>query len=211
MNTEGGLIRLYSKNPFDYQGTDVNLSLGTHFWRKAEVAHYGKVSDKFAFSLAGFYDGQNGFLKNACDNSRADDFNEAGGKARLMFRPMSRLSLDVIADYQYVNQHAFPYGLLDRESGETADYNTNLRNSYRRNLLNTGLNINYRGNGYELTSSTSYQYLRDYMLMDIDYSPRDVNWLEQHQLKNGLTQELALKGQTGLWHWTLGMFGSTNG
>ena len=208
MNTEGGLIRLYSKNPFDYQGTDVNLSLGTHFWRKAEVAHYGKVSDKFAFSLAGFYDGQNGFLKNAYDNSRADDFNEAGGKARLMFRPTSRLSLDVIADYQYVNQHAFPYGLLDRESGETADYNTNLRNSYRRNLLNTGLNINYRGNGYELTSSTSYQYLRDYMLMDIDYSPRDVNWLEQHQLKNGLTQELALKGQTGLWHWTLGMFGS---
>ena len=26
MNTEGGLIRIYSKNPFDYQGTDLNLS-----------------------------------------------------------------------------------------------------------------------------------------------------------------------------------------
>ena len=25
MNTEGGLIRLYSKNPFEYQGTDLKL------------------------------------------------------------------------------------------------------------------------------------------------------------------------------------------
>lgn len=27
MNTEGGLVRLYTHNPFEYQGTDVNLAL----------------------------------------------------------------------------------------------------------------------------------------------------------------------------------------
>lgn len=208
MNTEGGLIRIFSKNPFSYQGTDLNFSIGTHFWRKAEVAHYQRLSDKVAFSLAGFYDGQNGFLKNAYDNSRADNFDEAGGKMRFMYRPTNRLSVDVLADYQYVKQNAFPYGLMDAVTGETADYNTNLHNRYRRNLLNTGFNLLYHGNGYDLSSSTSYQYLRDYMLMDIDYSPRDVNWLEQHQLKNGLTQEVALKGKTGIWHWTNGLFGS---
>ena len=29
MNTEGGLIRMYTKNPFDVQGTDVKISLGS--------------------------------------------------------------------------------------------------------------------------------------------------------------------------------------
>ena len=62
MNTEGGLMRVYSKNPFQYQGTDVRLSFGTRMYRNAEVAHYNKVNDRFAFSVAGFYSGQNGFF-----------------------------------------------------------------------------------------------------------------------------------------------------
>ncbi|MBQ7717644.1 MAG: Plug domain-containing protein, partial [Prevotella sp.] len=32
-NTEGGLVRMYSRNPMSYQGTDVNLSIGTAFYR----------------------------------------------------------------------------------------------------------------------------------------------------------------------------------
>ena len=208
MNTEGGLIRLYSKNPFDYQGTDITLSVGTRFWRKAEVSHHQRVGSKFAFSLAGFYDGQNGFNKNAFDGGRVDDFNEAGSKVRFLFRPTARLSMELSADYQYVNQHAFPYGLLSLESGGTAPVSTNEKGQYRRNMLNTGFHLNYRGKGYDFTSTTTYQYLKDFMLMDIDYSPADVNWLEQRQLKNGLTQEFAFKGSKGIWHWTTGLFGS---
>ena len=30
-NTEGGLIRMYSRNPMNYQGTDLNLSVGNGF------------------------------------------------------------------------------------------------------------------------------------------------------------------------------------
>lgn len=61
MNTEGGLIRLFTRNPFYYQGTDLRLSLATKFGRKAEVSHYARVNDRFAYSLSGFYNGTNGF------------------------------------------------------------------------------------------------------------------------------------------------------
>lgn len=108
VNTEGGLIRLYSKNPFQYQGTDVKLSIGSRLWRKAEISHYEKINDKVAFSLAGFYDGQNGFFHNQYDGTRADKMNEFGAKGRLKWKPTSRLSLDLIADYQYVHQNGFP-------------------------------------------------------------------------------------------------------
>lgn len=209
MNTEGGLIRLYSKNPFDYQGTDVTLSVGSRFWRKAEVGHFQKVNDRFAFSLAGFYDGQNGFNKNAYDSSRADNFDEAGGRVRLLFRPTTRLQMDLMADYQYVNQHGFPYGALDIDHQEIEPVCTNVPGLYRRNMLNTAFNLNYTGRWFDFTSTTSYQYLKDYMLMDIDYSPSDKTWLEQRELKNGLTQELVFKGnRSSAWHWTTGVFGS---
>lgn len=37
-----------------YQGTDIHLGLGTHFQRDFEAAHYGKLGDNAAFSIAGF-------------------------------------------------------------------------------------------------------------------------------------------------------------
>ena len=118
VNTEGGLVRQYTKNPMNYQGTNVKLGIGTHFYRKAEVAHYAKLGDKLALSVAAFYDGTNGFWKNARTGERADDMNEAGGRLRLVYQPTDRLSFDWMTDYQYVRQKAYPYGVLDIESGK---------------------------------------------------------------------------------------------
>ncbi len=209
MNTEGGLIRMYTKNPFDVQGTDVKISLGSHFWRKTEVSHYQKVNNRFAFSLAGFYDGQNGFFKNTYDGSRADDFNEAGARARFLFRPNDRLQMEWVNDYQYVNQHGFPYGLLNIDTQTAEAPQMNVPGLYRRNLLNTGFHLNYTGRCFDFTSTTTYQFQKDYMQMDVDYTALDKTWIEQRQLKNGLTQEFVLKSRDSrFWHWTSGVFGS---
>lgn len=208
-NTEGGLIRLYSKNPFDYQGTDINLGIGTHFYRNTEFAHYNKISDSFAFSISGFYDGQNGFFKNTFNGERADKMNEAGGRLRMIFKPISRLTMDFIADYQYVRQNGFPYGEIDETTGNTMSPNTNYEGNYRRNMLNIGLNLKYAANGFDIYSTSSWQYLKDYMLMDIDYLPIDYMHMEQRQFQNALTQEFSLKSNNASrWHWTFGVFGS---
>ncbi len=209
MNTEGGLVRIYSKNPFQYQGTNINLSLGSHMYRKAEAAHYHKVNDKFAFSLAGFYGGQNGFFWNETTGNRADKYNEAGGKLRLLWRPTERLSFDFLADYQWGDQNAFPYGLMDAETGKVANVATTIDGKYRRSMLNTGLKMKYDAKAFELYSTTSYQYLDDYMLMDIDYLSKPNMRMEENQLQNGLLEEIVFKGKTtGIWHWTAGIYGS---
>ncbi len=210
INTEGGLIRQYTKNPMRYQGTDINLGVGTRFYRNVEVSHYNKVSDKLAFSVAGFYNGTNGFWKNALTGERADDMNEAGGRLRLVYQPTKRLSFDWIADYQYVRQKAYPYGVLEPESGEVlTDPDQDAQGRYKRNMLNTGLAIKYHGNGFDLQSNTSYQFLRDNLLMDNDYSAIDFIVVDQYQLSNALTQELTAKSHNNSWwHWTAGVFGS---
>lgn len=60
-NTEGGLVKMYSRNPFNYQGSDIRLSYGSKYFRNVEAAHYQKFNEHIALSLAGFYEGQNGF------------------------------------------------------------------------------------------------------------------------------------------------------
>ena len=197
MNTEGGLIRLYSRNPFQYQGTDVKLSIGTKLYRQIEASHYEKLNDKMAFSVAGFYGGQNGFFRNQYDGSHADLINEFGGKGRFLWRPTDRLNFDFIANYQYTRQNGFPYGQVVTEDElssatitsplyglkvGTQSPNQNRQGNYRRNIINTGLGIKYTGNGFDINSMTSWQFLRDYMLMDIDYRPQDFMHLTQRQL-----------------------------
>jgi len=209
MNTEGGLVRMYSKSPMRHHGTDIILGAGSHFYRNVELAHYNKVRDDLAFSLAGFYSGQNGFFRNSVTGERSDRYNEAGGKMRVIYNPSERLSFDYIADYQYVRQNGFPYGELDLSSMEVAPTATNRQGNYRRNMLNTGLNLKYEADDFVFNSTTSYQYLKDYMMMDQDYTQQDFMHLEQRQFQNALTQEFSFRSRgQRRWQWTAGAYGS---
>lgn len=204
-NTEGGLVRLYTRSPLKYQGTDVKLSGGTALYRSAEVSHHQKLGQKSGLSLAAFYQGQDGFFENYTTGDKADQMNEAGAKARLQWQPTDRLQLSLLADYQWVKQNAFPYGQLDLQSGKAAEPSTNRQGDYRRHMLTTGLDLHYLGDNAEVGYVASWQYLNDDMLMDIDYRPLDYMHLEQSQLQNALTQELTVKNRTtGPWHWTTG-------
>lgn len=208
-NTEGGLVRMYSRNPMTYQGTDIELGVGTAFYRNAEISHYSKLSDKLGMSLAAFYNGQDGFFKNQTTGDHADSYNEAGGKVRLVYSPSERWNVSFIADYQYVKQNGFPYGILDQGTGKAEDPSTNRQGCYRRNLFNTALGLDFRGNYFDFNSTTSYQFFKDYMLMDIDYLPTDFMHMEESQFQNAFTQEFALKGNRhSRYHWTVGAFGS---
>lgn len=209
LNTEGGMIRMYSKSPFNYEGTDVALGWGTRWYRNVQVEHYARMGNRLAVSLAGFYNGQNGFFRNRTTGERADRYNEGGGKMRLAYSDHRRWTADLIADYQYVRQNGFPYGVMDFSTGETADPATNHQGNYRRNMLNSALSLKFAGNCFDFFSTTSYQHLKDYMMMDIDYLPADLMHMEQRQLQNFISQELVLKSnKPGCWQWTTGAFGS---
>ena len=207
MNSEGGLVRIYSKDPMRYQGTDIVLGVGNHFQRKAEVAHFHRPSENFAFSVAGFYQGQDGFFDNTNLNEKNDKGNEAGAKVRLMWQMTSRLKADLTADYQFTKENAFPYGLYDIANDEVALPATTFMNTYRRQMLNTGLNLTYELDRLRIASTTSYQHLYDYMDMDQDYTPADRMALMQHQKMNALTEELAVRTHdNSRWQWTTGIF-----
>jgi len=210
MNTEGGLVRLFTKNPMNYQGTDLHLSYGTYNRRNIDITHYHRPSERFAFSAGAFYNARDGYFDNTnLQLTKADKRSEAGGRMRFVFDPTSRLRLDLTADYQYSDEKGFPYGLYDTESGTVEEPSTTFLHTYRRHLLNTGLNIGYTTPTLTVSSTTSWQYLNDKLHMDIDYMPADYMSMHEQQLGNALTQELSVKSNASQrWKWTTGVFGS---
>ena len=53
-NTMGGLIKVHTKSPFTYQGTDVRLGAATYGDYDVSLTHYHRITSRFAFSAGGF-------------------------------------------------------------------------------------------------------------------------------------------------------------
>lgn len=219
-NTMGGLIKVHTKSPLSYQGTDMRLSAGTYNNYTASVTHYHRISDRFAFSTGGFYGYSGGFLKNSYkNNKKTDRVNEAGGRARAIYFPTENLKIDLSANYEYSDQGGYAYfytGAIDPTKESRAEYigkiSANDDSKYRRSLVNTGLNIEYQAQHVILSAVTGYQHIKDRMFLDQDFTELNFFDLTQKQKSNTLSEEIILKSKPGKnWQWTTGVFGFYQG
>lgn len=213
-NAMGGVIRLYTKNPFTYQGTDVKLSGTTrNEGFKAAATTYQKLSDKMAFSLGGFYETDKGFWHNDSLGHKVGGNNSFGGKVRFVCKPTSKLSLDFNAAYEYSDENGYPYfygGSLGQETLPNIlnTITANRESQYRRSLFSSSLLASYEMPLFIVSSVTGFRSLDDRMLMDQDFIYKDIYTLEQKQKSNTVTEEITLKSLPGKrWEWTGGLFG----
>lgn len=222
-NAMGGLVRVYTKNPFNYHGTDLSASgsvAGGDY--AATLTHYHHVSDRFAFTGGFSVQGREGYYKNAArDDERVDQGNTYAARWRGIFRPSNRVSLDFHANYEYTKEGGYPYYFAGWESNEARqkDYFRsslqgtegtlayNRRSSYNRHLLNIGVNAEHRWDYFVLTNLYGFQWLKDDMMMDQDFTPIDIYTLGQRQNSKTFTDEIALKSTPGAfehWEWSGG-------
>lgn len=213
-NTMGGLIRVFTKSPFTYQGTDLTLGAATYNNYKASVSHYHRISQQFAFSANFFYEHKGGFFKNSYLGERVDKDDEFGGRFRAIYLPTENLKLDFTLNYEYTNQGGYPYEYTGVTSGKEDSgifigrIAYNHRSGYKRNLLNGGLNLEHQAQNFILSSVTGFQYLDDRMDLDQDFTERDIYTMMQKQHSKTLSQELVLKSKPGRrWQWTTGVSG----
>lgn len=208
-NAMGGIIKVHTKSPFSYQGTDFRIGAGTHNQYNTSVTHYHRINERFAFSAGGFYDYEGGFFRNAArNNDKLDKGQSVGGRARAIYLPSENWKLDFNLSYEYSDQSGYPYGLYDKENGTVAKPAYDEESSYYRNLLNAGLNLEYQAQNFILSAVTGYQWLRDHMFMDQDFSAANIFNIEQKQRINTFSEEIVLKSKPNRrWQWTTGAFG----
>ena len=220
-NTMGGLIKVHTKSPFTYQGTDIRMGAATYNDYNVSLTHYHRISDQFAFSTGGFYEHTGGFYQNSArNNERVDKGNAGGGRFRGIYLPKDNLKLDLNVSYEYSDQGGYPYfytGITQEgvNKGKTEEREEmigkiayNDRSNYYRNLLNTGFNVEYQAKNFILSAVTGYQHLKDRMFLDQDFTEKNIFNLTQKQKLNTISEEIVLKSKPNRkWEWTTGIFG----
>lgn len=204
-NTIGGLIRIYTKNPMNYQGTDLMLGAATYNNYRARVTHYHRPVENFAFSAGVSYEHQGGFFRNhALGGHHADRGDDLSARWRGIFLPSDRVRLDLSARYQWTKQGGYPYAAKEGSDAGKVAYNH--EGSYLRHLLTVGLNAEHQFDRAVMTSTTGFQFLKDDMFMDQDFSRQDLYSLQQKQKSKVLSEEIAIKSKDNeRWQWTNGV------
>lgn len=210
-NAMGGIVNIYTLSPLDYQGTRLSLSGGNYGAFKAKASHFAKLGDKLGISLSGYYDRNDGFFVNEYTDTRADKEESAGGRFRLDWLIAPNLKAQYTFNYDHVDQRAFPYGLYHKETGTVDPIRINDPSSYLRNMLNNSLYLEWKTDRFLLSSTTAYQYLKDDMKMDQDYTEKSVFTLNQKQKQYAWSEEVAIRSNdTKNYQWSFGAYGFYN-
>lgn len=213
-NTMGGLIKAYTRSPLTYSGTDVNLGYATgDNHRNISFTHYHHPSEKFAWYIGGYYEGSDGFFTNDETGKKVDDMQSAGGRIRALYLPTDRLKFDLNINYDFNIEGAYPYfyegtntgGLYAEPIGRLGQIIANRESSYKRSVVNVGLNTQYEADRFTLSNITGFQGLHDRMFMDQDFIHQDIYTLEQKQQLKTISDEISFKSKgNSRWNWVSG-------
>ncbi len=202
-NAMGGIINVYTFSPLNYEGTTIKVGGGSHGQFSGNASHYRRLGSKMGVSIGAYYKQDNGYFTNQYNGKKVDDLKNAGGRAKFAWEITPRFSATYSVSFDYVDQGAFPYANI-----ETNEINYNSDSYYKRKLLTNGLALRYAGNGYEINSTTGYQYLNDDMNMDQDYTPKSYFQINQLQRQNSISQEVTIKSTSkSRYQWSFGGYG----
>lgn len=202
-NAIGGIVNLYTLSPLAFQGTNLSVTGGNHGHLSAKASNYSKLGDHFGISIGGYYKRDDGYFMNNHTGKKVDASENAGGRVKLEWEMTPSFKALLFGNYDYVSGGAFPYMHKDSTASSF-----NEPSSYDRHLFTNGLSLDYTGNGYSVHSTTGFQYLKDEMKMDQDYSPKSVFSIRQMQEQHSVSQEFTVKSDNSRrYRWVLGAFG----
>ena len=204
-NTVGGIINIYTLSPKVYQGLRLSGSYSTGNSYNIKGSYYGRITKKLAFSLGGNYFSSDGFFKNEFDGSECDWIKGGTGRFRLVYSPNSKWTIDNSLNFSLVEQGGYGYRLYDSSTGTVNPVNYNDKSGYDRVTVSNGLSVNYNADNYVFSSVTSWQYLDDCMILDQDFTPKDMFTLKQAQHEHTVTQDFVFKSKEGRrYQWLTG-------
>jgi len=203
-NSPAGVMEIRTIRPLDLTTRNIRgqVSYGTANTVRAQMSYYEPVNTRFGFGISGRYARTDGFYTNQFDGKRVDYGQQAGGRIVLEGRPSDEWHVtgNIFADW--VKQGAFPYANV---ATGTIAYNS--PGSYERLAIMPSLRADYHRDGYWLQMAASYQFMRDNMHMDNDYTTADIFTLQQSQRQHNATLDALLRApKPCTWYdWTVGL------
>ncbi|MDE7388518.1 MAG: TonB-dependent receptor [Muribaculaceae bacterium] len=202
-NTMGGLINIYTLSPLRYQGVRFLAEYGSaNSWRTG-LGAYWLLKQGLGMSLSVHAAGTDGFYKNEHTGSLADRGTNMSVRWKTAYDSNGgsfKLENTVAAGFN--NEGGYPYEWL--ETNRIAYNDTCF---YKRTSLSDGLTMQWRADGFTVSSITGVRYLDDNMTLDQDFTPRSYFTLTQATRELSVTQDLIFRGAKGEYSWMAGAFG----
>jgi outer membrane receptor protein involved in Fe transport len=209
-NAMSGIVHLTTLSPLQEQQVKVALGTGNYGLFKAKASVSELITDNAGIAVNGYYHRNDGYFTNQFSGKKADHLESGGASFRLDWKINPYWTAQLSANYDKVNQGAFPYG--EYTAGSIADPDYNYPGNYTRELAGSNFNLNYTNDNFIFNSNTGFQYLDDNMKMDTDNSPSAVFRLNQLQNEKSWTEELTVKSNTkNNYQWSFGLFGFYTG
>jgi outer membrane receptor protein involved in Fe transport len=204
-NTMGGIVNIITTSPLDYTGSNISLTAATYGKWSVTGGHYSQVNDRLVWSAALNFLHNDGFHTNAYSGERVDKLNSWGARNRIIYELTPRLTLENIAGGEISRQGGYPYAIYNSETGNAGDINYNQESIYNRNMFSDALLASYSGTRFDISATTSYQYLDDLQGIDQDFTPDSLYYINQEQKQNMISQEvIARSKQTQKYRWLFG-------
>lgn len=213
-NSSAGVMEIRTIQPLDLSdyavrglvsyGSANSVRVEASYYQPSAVSHQPRKGnkDQFGWGIAVNYRRTDGFYRNTYNNSPVDYGQQAGGRLVLDGKPNDAWRLTGTLYGGWVRQGAFPYAQV-----ATGTICYNAPGSYERLAFLPSLRAQYRRDGWQLDLAGSYQFMRDDMHMDNDYTPADIFTLQQTQRQHNGTLDALLRGpQPYEWYeWTVGL------
>jgi outer membrane receptor protein involved in Fe transport len=216
-NTMGGIILVQTRSPFESPGLMVRATAGNYGLYDINAGWHNSVNDRFGYSLSVNKKHRDGYYRNDSLNSKVDDLDSWSARNKLIWNNKRNLSIENTATIEHSEQGGYPYALYDRNTGQTKPISYDRYSFYNRKLFSDALMISWRKDWFELTSTTSFQYMDDDQHIDQDFLVLEpANQLDyyvvQKQRQDMVSQELIFKSRgEHRYKWVGGIFGFAQG
>lgn len=165
------------------------------------------VSDKLALRVVGFHRDEEGFLDNVGTGVKnSNTLKDSGGRAILLWEPTDRLSVRLLGSYE--DSHPEDASLSNPTLGERKRYSVR-PDLYTSKMQIYNATLNYRFDGADLTSSSTYSIADGYFAVDLagTFARAIPFYLYDVYETNTFVQEARLVSQPGeKFDWVVGAF-----
>ena len=207
-NSMMGVLNVYTLDPFNYKGTRVSADYSTANTVKVNASTYQRPKESLGFSVAASLKHTDGFFTNNYDGKKCDPHNSINARIRVMTSPKEKFTLDNVLSGGFLKEGGYPYAFTDRYD-KTQEIEFDGENRYQRFNISDGLVIQYKYEKFIFSSITGYQFLKDELHIDPDYSPKSIIARTDNQTEHAVSHEFAFRSRKDInqtWNWKNGLF-----
>lgn len=206
-NTMGGLIKIYTLDAQSTRSGSLYTEYGNYKQSKTVLHLNQPLGEKLAVVVDGAYTHSDGFFVNQFTETEADNFDTYSTQVKLNYKPTDKFKLTFSTNYEKNDQSGYPYAIYDVATQTASDVNYDEASSYLRDLVSSGLNIQYKADKFVINSMTSFQYMKDAQSIDQDFTEASMYFVTQDRDRNTMTQEVTIHSkEDSKLKWLAGAF-----